>query len=249
MGTELRELLLQQKEWRREKAELMAANEEFVVEVERLYGVEDRWKEEREAAAIEAEAERKGLEQELGQLGREVAKERGRWEEEVGELRERLAAREGEGGTSLLEQELQRAREHVEEERVKRTEADEVVRRLSQELEGEEKDLLEVKAAFVELSKKYTELEDASKKMSKEHTNNLENIDNIEELKLKLKTLLEKGEKAKKDIEKLKNDKKLLQQSVKSAKEQEENKRQESEEIESIKEELKSEREKVTIIT
>ena len=51
----------------------------------------------------------------------------------------------------------------MEEERQKREEAEEMVTRLSLELEQEEKDLLEVKAAFVQLSKKHTEGEELTK--------------------------------------------------------------------------------------
>ena len=80
------------------------------------------------------------------ELGREVERERGRWEEEVKILQERLVTREGDNQWQEerreLEQRLEEVKEQVESERGKREEAEEMVSRLSHELENEEKELL-----------------------------------------------------------------------------------------------------------
>ena len=109
---------------------------------------------------------------------------------------------------------LEEVKEQVESERGKREEAEEMVSRLSQELENEEKELMEVKAAFVELSKKYTEGEEMAKlKDNVDHikAENFENIIENEELKRKLAASLEKSEKMKKDLEKVRGEKKRLE--------------------------------------
>ena len=80
MAIETKKLLLLQKEWKQEKSDLLAANSEFAEEVERLYKAEENWEVEKEEAKREAEATRAGLQQELVELGREVERERSRWE-------------------------------------------------------------------------------------------------------------------------------------------------------------------------
>ena len=255
MAIETKKLLLLQKEWKQEKSDLLAANSEFAEEVERLYKVEERWEEEKEEARREAEAARAGLQQELVELGREVERERGRWGEEVRMLQEKLAMRETEQTVDNqweeerreLEQRLEEVKEQVESERGKREEAEEMVSRLSQELENEEKELMEVKAAFVELSKKYTEGEEMAKlKDNVDHikAENFENIIENEELKRKLAASLEKSEKMKKDLEKVRGEKKRLEALAKRESEGERTR----EEVESVRSDLRVEREKVGLL-
>merc|ERR1719507_2318398 len=123
--------------------------------------------------------------------------ERGRWGEEVRMLQEKLTMRETEQEVDNqweeerreLEQRLEEVKEQVKGERGKREEAEEMVSRLSQELENEEKELMEVKAAFVDLSKKYTDGEELAKlKDNVDHikAENFEHIIENEELKTKL---------------------------------------------------------------
>ena len=255
MAIETKKLLLLQKEWKQEKSDLLAANSEFAEEVERLYKVEERWEEEKEEARREAEAARAGLQQELVELGREVERERGRWGEEVRMLQEKLAMRETEQEVDNqweeerreLEQRLEEVKEQVESERGKREEAEEMVSRLSQELENEEKELMEVKAAFVELSKKYTEGEEMAKlKDNIDHikAENFENIIENEELKRKLAASLEKSEKMKKELEKVRGEKKRLEAVAKRESEGERTR----EEVESVRSDLRVEREKVGLL-
>ena len=145
-----------------------------------------------------------------------------------------------------LEQRLEEVKEQVESERVKREEAEEMVSRLSQELENEEKELMEVKAAFVELSKKYTDGEEMAKlKDNVDHikAENFENIIENEELKRKLAASLEKSEKMKKELEKVRGEKKRLESVAK--KESEGERTREREEVESARSDLRVEREKV----
>ena len=254
MAIETKKLLLLQKEWKQEKSDLLTANSEFAEEVERLYKVEERWEEEKEEARREAEAARAGLQQELVELGREVERERGRWEEEVRILQERLVTREGDNQWQEerreLEQRLEEVKEQVESEKGKREEAEEMVSRLSHELENEEKELMEVKAAFVELSKKFTEGEELAKlKDNVDHikAENFENIVENEELKTKLAASLEKSEKMKKELEKVRAEKKRLESSAKRERESEGERRREREEVESARSDLRVEREKVKL--
>merc|ERR1712083_1022397 len=147
-----------------------------------------------------------------------------------------------------LEQRLEEVKEQVKGERGKREEAEEMVSRLSQELENEEKELMEVKAAFVDLSKKYTDGEELAKlKDNVDHikAENFEHIIENEELKTKLAASLEKSEKMKKELEKVKSEKKRLELSAKREKESEGERRREREEVESPKSDLRVEREKV----
>ena len=258
MAMETKKLLLLQKEWKQEKSDLLAANSEFAEEVERLYKAEERWEEEKEEARREAEAASAGLQQELVELGREVERERGRWEEEVRMLQERLVLREEQEVDNQwqeerreLEQRLEEVKEQVKGERGKREEAEEMVSRLSQELENEEKELMEVKAAFVDLSKKYTDGEELAKlKDNVDHikAENFEHIIENEELKTKLEASLEKSEKMKKELEKVKSEKKRLELSAKREKESEGERRREREEVESAKSDLRVEREKVRLV-
>ena len=136
MAMETKKLLLLQKEWKQEKSDLLAANSEFAEEVERLYKAEERWEEEKEEARREAEAASAGLQQELVELGREVERERGRWEEEVRMLQERLVLREEQEVDNQwqeerreLEQRLEEVKEQVKGERGKREEENERRRR------------------------------------------------------------------------------------------------------------------------
>merc|ERR1712130_280415 len=134
----------------------------------------------------------------------------------------------------------------VESERRKREEAEEIVSRLSHELEKEEKELMEVKAAFVELSKKYGEGEEMAKlKDNVDHmkAENFENIIENEELKSKLAASLEKSEKMKKELEKVRGEKKRLESSAKRESELERLK--EREDLESARSDLRVEKEKV----
>ena len=256
MAIETKKLLLLQKEWKQEKSDLLAANSEFAEEVERLYKLEENWEVEKEEAKREAEAARAGLQQELVELGREVDRERSRWEEEVTSLQERLLVRceqqevdnQWQEERRELEQRLEEVRGQVEVEKAKREEAEEMVGRLSQELESEEKELMEVKAAFVELSRKYTEGEELTKlkdNVDQMKAENFENIIENEELKKKLAATQEKSEKMKKELEKVKADKKRLDLSSKRERECEGERRREKEELESAKSDLRVEREKV----
>ena len=256
MAIETKKLLLLQKEWKQEKSDLLAANSEFAEEVERLYKAEENWEVEKEEAKREAEATRAGLQQELVELGREVERERSRWEEEVNSLKERLLVRQEQEEVDNqwqeerreLEQRLEEVRGQVEVEKAKREEAEEMVGRLSQELESEEKELMEVKAAFVELSRKYTEGEELTKlkdNVDQMKAENFENIIENEELKKKLAASQEKSDKMKKELEKVKAEKKRLDLSSKRERECEGERRREREELESAKSDLRVEREKV----
>ena len=256
MAIETKKLLLLQKEWKQEKSDLLAANSEFAEEVERLYKAEENWEVEKEEAKREAEAARAGLQQELVELGREVERERSRWEEEVNSLKERLLVRQEQQEVDNqwqeerreLEQRLEEVRGQVEVEKAKREEAEEMVGRLSQELESEEKELMEVKAAFVELSRKYTEGEELTKlkdNVDQMKAENFENIIENEELKKKLAASQEKSDKMKKELEKVKAEKKRLDLSSKRERECEGERRRERDELESAKSDLRVEREKV----
>merc|ERR1712129_343472 len=103
------------------------------------------------------------------------------------------------------------------------------------------KELVEVKAAFVELSKKYTENEELARLKAENFENTIEN----EDLKAKLAASEEQSEKTKKELEKVRSEKKRLEQSVKSEKEQEGVRRREKEETEATRLELRKEKEKV----
>ena len=256
MAIETKKLLLLQKEWKQEKSDLLAANSEFAEEVERLYKAEENWEVEKEEAKREAEATRAGLQQELVELGREVERERSRWEEEVTSLQERLLVRQEQQEVDNqwqeergeLEQRLEEVRGQVEVEKAKREEAEEMVGRLSHELESEEKELMEVKAAFVELSRKYTEGEELTKlkdNVDQMKAENFENIIENEELRKKLAASQEKSDKMKKELEKVKAEKKRLDLSSKRERECEGERRREREELESAKSDLRVEREKV----
>ena len=249
LAIDQKKLLILQKGWKQEKADLMAANAEFAEEVDKLYKMEERWEGERLEARREAEEARRGLEEELGELGMEVQRERSRWEEELKVLREDQANRVEEGLKEEEKNELQATldtlKEQVEEERVRRREAEEMATSLSKELEGEEKELMEVKAAFVELSKKYTENEELARLKAENFENTIEN----EDLKAKLAASEEQSEKTNKELEKVRSEKKRLEQSVKSEKEQEGVRRREKEETEATRLELRKEKEKVSGIS
>ena len=121
-----------------------------------------------------------------------------------------------------------------------------MVTRLSQELEQEEKDLLEVKAAFVQLSKKHTEGEELTKLRDTLEVIKAEKVkqeNETDDLKAKLAVQLEKDEKSSKTLEKLRADKKRLEQSLKNSKDGEGERRRKD--AETVKQELRDEREKV----
>merc|ERR1711970_393272 len=203
LALETKNLLLDQKAWKKDEQALVEANEEFATEVDRLYSVEVEQVEEIGNLKNKLkEAEEKFM-VDKSLLDKKHLEDQNKWEKEIAGLENTLAKEqelreEGEGDLSKTKEELEALENTLAKEQELRQESEDDLRKTKEELEAlsskYQENLVNIEAEVAKLMEEKDKLKSDNSELAAE---------NIQLLQNNLKMLNEKNEK---EMEKVKKE-------------------------------------------